>query len=137
MDSPVHSVIRYAITAPLVNVTLFSIYHFLVPVARMNGVCGVMSRPEALAIPEALKMHYLVVVHDAESQARDVEVVHLPLKVASISMKSGLAGVPDWRSSAPSGPCQGYREEQQHGHLSPRLPGMKRRRGTDCRLRHD
>ena len=76
--------------------------------ARMNGVCGVTTRPGSISHPEALKVHYLVVVHDAESQAGDAQLAHLPVKVGVDCDEVGTAG--RWRiarSSAQSGPCTG------------------------------
>ena len=91
--------------------------------ARMNGVCGVTTRPEASATPKPLKVHDLVVVDDAESQAGDAHVAHLPVKVGVDRDEVGTGG--RWRIGVgrhSRDHAQGHREEQQRGHLSPRSP---------------
>ena len=62
----------------------------------------------SISHPEALKVHYLVVVHDAESQAGDVQVAHLLGQGRRRLRRSrDWRRVTDRRSSAQSGPCTG------------------------------
>ena len=90
--------------------------------ARMNGVCGVTTRPEPSASPKPLKVRYLVVVHDAESQAGDAHIAHLLGNVGVDGDEVGAGR--GWRIGVgrhSRDHAQGHREEHQRGHLSPRF----------------